>query len=75
MTEPTFKKVPATSVRYGEDIAQHRAYVWVALEGEQVVCVASTSKEVRELYKRVKLGSAYGRAPAVYPTEQQIKGE
>lgn len=68
-TYPTVRKVPADSVPYGDAIYTRGTHVWAAFDGDRLVCVGATSKEVRERYRRVRMGSAYGRAPVVLPSE------
>ena len=47
---PTVRKVPATSVPYGDSISRNGRTVWVVLEGERVVCVAATAAAVANPY-------------------------
>ena len=66
--EPTFEKCPADSVPYGDAVSTRGGYVWVAFEGERIVCVGATKREAEQKYRRIKLGSAYRRAPLRYPS-------
>jgi hypothetical protein len=50
------KKVPANSVPYGESISRNGLTVWIAMDGERVVCVAATSAEVRRKYRELMSG-------------------
>lgn len=43
----TVRKVDARSVPYGDSISRNGRTVWIALDGDRVVCVAATSKEAR----------------------------
>ena len=51
---PTIRKVPASSVPYGESISRNGRTVWVAVAGERVVCVAATSVEVRRKFYDIR---------------------
>jgi len=51
---PVVRKVPANSVPYGESISRNGRTVWVALEGERVVCVAASSAEVRRKFYDIR---------------------
>ena len=62
---PTLKKVPASSVPYGESISTNGRTVWVALDGERIVCVAATADEARRKFKEIQRrirGKAEGMA-------------
>lgn len=48
--KPTFEKRPADSVPYGDAISRRGGYVWVACDGERVICVAATGQECRRKY-------------------------
>ena len=65
---PTIRKQPASSVRYGESISTRGGYVWCAYDGERLVAVAATAKEVHALYRRLRHGN-YGRAALPLPSE------
>jgi hypothetical protein len=58
---PTVRKVPANSVPYGESISHNGLTVWVALDGERVVCVGATSDEVRSKYRELMNKERRGR--------------
>jgi riboflavin synthase alpha subunit len=63
---PIVRRVPASSVPYGESISQNGLTVWVAMDGERVVCVGATSAEVRRKYRelmKVGAGSNLERCP------------
>lgn len=51
---PTVRKVLANSVPYGESISRNGRTVWVALEGERVICVAASSAEVRRRFYDIR---------------------
>ena len=50
---PTIRKVPADSVPYGESISPNGRTVWVALDGERLVCFAATATEARRTYREI----------------------
>ena len=50
---PTFKKVPADSVRYGESISTRGGCIWCAYSDGKLVVVAATAKEFRRRYKQL----------------------
>jgi hypothetical protein len=50
---PIVRKVPANSVPFGESICRNGRTVWVALDGERLVCVGATSDEVRSKYREL----------------------
>ena len=51
---PVVRKVPASSVPYGPNISRNGQHVWIALEGERIVCVAATAKEARHKFKEIQ---------------------
>ena len=51
---PTLRKVPATSVPYGESISRNGRTVWLAMDGDLVVCVAATSTEARRRFQEIR---------------------
>jgi hypothetical protein len=56
---PTARKVPANSVPFGESISRNGQTVWIAMDGERVVCVGATSDEVRSKCRElIKKGGA-----------------
>jgi hypothetical protein len=61
------RKVPADSVPYGDAICTRGHSVWAVYDGDRLVCVAATANEAREKYRRLQLGSAYGRPPEPMP--------
>lgn len=61
---PTVRKVPANSVPYGESISRNGRTVWVALEGERVVCVAATSADVRRKFHDIRKSLSTGAGGA-----------
>ena len=67
--KPTVRKVLASTVPYGDAIFTRGEHVWAVCDGDRLVCVAATSKEARELYRKVRLGNAYGRAPIALPSD------
>ena len=52
--KPPVRKVPADSVPYGDSISHNGKYVWVALDGERVVCVAATADEARRKFRQIE---------------------
>jgi hypothetical protein len=50
---PIVRKVPANSMPFGESISRNGRTVWVALDGERLVCVGATSFEVRNKYREL----------------------
>ena len=52
---PIVRKVPATSVPFGDSISAHGKHVWVAYapDGTQVV-VAATAEEARFKYRQIR---------------------
>jgi hypothetical protein len=67
---PVVRKVPASSVAFGEDICIRGHSVWIATdpdEPDRIVCVAPTAKAARERYKHIK-NTSYGKAPERFPS-------
>ena len=52
---PTIRKVPASSVFLGESISRNGRTVWIALDGERIICVAATAAEARRKAYRIQL--------------------
>ncbi|MGB7554471.1 MAG: hypothetical protein WBM04_08855 [Candidatus Korobacteraceae bacterium] len=50
---PTIRKVPANSVPYGESISRNGRTVWIAMDGERLVCIAATAVEARRKYRDI----------------------
>jgi hypothetical protein len=48
------RKVPADSVPYGESISRNGRTVWVAYDGDRLVCIGATAGEARSKYKLLK---------------------
>ena len=61
------RKVPTTSVFYGDAIT-HKDFVWAVLVDGKVVAAGATKAEAREKYRRIHDG-VYGRPPAPLPSE------
>jgi hypothetical protein len=59
--QPEVRKVPADSVPYGESISRNGQTVWVALDGERIVCVAPSAEEARRKYRDIMLKQRMGR--------------
>jgi hypothetical protein len=51
---PTVRKVPASSVPYGESISRNGRTVWAAYDGERLVAVGATADEARQSYRKVR---------------------
>jgi len=66
--KPTIKKVRAASVPYGESISRNGQTLWVALDGERVVCVAATAGEAKRKFKEIQrgLGKGSGEGVTIY---------
>lgn len=56
----TVRKVPADSVPYGESISRNGQTVWVALDGERIVCAAPSAEEARRKYRDIMLKQRMG---------------
>lgn len=52
MNGDTVKKVPASSVRYGEDISTTGKWVYCAYDGDELVAVGATAGEARQRYRK-----------------------
>lgn len=52
--QPTIRKVEASTVPYGESISGNGRTVWIALDGERLVCVAATAEEARSKYREIR---------------------
>lgn len=63
------RKVPATSVPYGDCISTNGTHVWAAYDGERLVCVAPTAKEARRKY--IKLTRIERRPPGPQNVAEQ----
>jgi hypothetical protein len=51
---PTIRKVPAATVPYGDSISRNGQTVWVALDGDQLICVAATAEEARRKSRAIR---------------------
>jgi len=52
--QPTIRKVDASTVPYGESISRNGRTVWIALDGERLVCIAATANEARRKYRELR---------------------
>lgn len=58
MQEVVFKRVPASSVFLGEDIAAGRPWVWAVYKDGQFILAARTKLEAQRRYRLIDLHSA-----------------
>jgi hypothetical protein len=45
------RKVPASTIPFGENASRNGQFVWCAYDGDRLVAMAATAKEARALYR------------------------